>query len=53
MKTNNYKTVNLKKLLIINYALLIAFSSCSVSKHVSHSANNILISDSAIYLNTI
>jgi D-alanyl-D-alanine carboxypeptidase/D-alanyl-D-alanine-endopeptidase (penicillin-binding protein 4) len=48
MKANNYKLLNLKKLLIINYTLLIFFSSCSVSKQLSHSANNILINDSTI-----
>ena len=38
----------LKKLLIINYALLILFSSCSVSKQLAKSADKILLKDSSI-----
>ena len=37
-----------KELLIINYALLIALSSCSVSKQIAKQANTILLSDTAI-----
>jgi len=37
-----------KKLLIINYALLIIFSSCSVSHQLSKSADKILLQDSVI-----
>ncbi|HTB52725.1 MAG TPA: D-alanyl-D-alanine carboxypeptidase [Ferruginibacter sp.] len=48
MKPNNYKNLDLKKLLIINYIVLIAFSSCSVSKYISHLANETLINDSTI-----
>jgi D-alanyl-D-alanine carboxypeptidase/D-alanyl-D-alanine-endopeptidase (penicillin-binding protein 4) len=48
MKANNYKYFDLKKLLIINYTLLIAFSSCSVSKQISRSAEKTLINDSVI-----
>ena len=46
MKTKNlFKS---KELLIINYALLIALSSCSVSKQIAKQANTILLSDTAI-----
>jgi D-alanyl-D-alanine carboxypeptidase/D-alanyl-D-alanine-endopeptidase (penicillin-binding protein 4) len=38
----------LKKLLIVNYALLIFFSSCSVSKQLAKSADKILLKDSSI-----
>jgi D-alanyl-D-alanine carboxypeptidase/D-alanyl-D-alanine-endopeptidase (penicillin-binding protein 4) len=48
MKANNYKYFDLKKLLIINYTLLIVFSSCSVSKQISNSAEKTLINDSVI-----
>ena len=36
-----------KKILIINYTLLILFSSCSLSKKISTQANTILLNDPA------
>ncbi|HMG82084.1 MAG TPA: D-alanyl-D-alanine carboxypeptidase [Ferruginibacter sp.] len=48
MKPTNYRYFGLKELLIINYALLIFFSSCSVSKQISHSAEKTLLNDSVI-----
>jgi D-alanyl-D-alanine carboxypeptidase/D-alanyl-D-alanine-endopeptidase (penicillin-binding protein 4) len=48
MKPNICRYADLKKLLIINYTLLIALSSCSVSKQISHSAEKTLINDSVI-----
>jgi D-alanyl-D-alanine carboxypeptidase/D-alanyl-D-alanine-endopeptidase (penicillin-binding protein 4) len=48
MKANNYKYSDLKKLLLTSYIVLLVFSSCSISKQISHSANSILINDSTI-----
>ncbi len=48
MKTHFDGTFDFKKLLIINCALLIIFSSCSVSHQLSNSADKILLKDSVI-----
>ena len=42
------KLFNPRKLLILNYSLLIILSSCSVSKQISQQANTFLLRDTAI-----
>jgi D-alanyl-D-alanine carboxypeptidase/D-alanyl-D-alanine-endopeptidase (penicillin-binding protein 4) len=48
MKMHFHEVLFSKKLLIINYALLICISSCSVSHQISKSADKILLNDSSI-----